>query len=454
MITRQKGGLCVLALISFSFFSPLIAHKKRVTPVIDLCAYIPPQDMHVKRDDAVTYAFQHRKDLEAFIFAEEASRYDERVALAGYLPQIQLAADIGKAGPDLTTTVTGGNPLFGESLGNRDISISISQLIINGGGPVIDYKITQEATKIVQENMKLTQDNIRLAVETAFLTMQRLILQKTFIESQDIASRSLFEQSSAKNVVGFLNESTWLSATASYMGNQTAIANYMRNVQTALWTLQRQTNSAIKTDEISLSLEDAAKFELRPLEVYIEKAYQNRPNLKVQDHMIRQAQLSEKKYALSYVPSISLLGEAAEEMTRNNNVTSWFIGVGFTWNLDGLAGVHSARKSEKQEIEYVLQKKDMEFQVKLDVETAYNSVKNNIMLLKTAVAQFEQADATLQLKKKQFDVGTISRIDFDQAQMTYESTKFQLDSTKIDTRLAYQNLLFACGYPQIDTLRI
>lgn len=456
MVTHQKKLFFLFALVILSFFSPLCAKKNQLKPKIDLCAYIPPHETHLKQDDAVECAFKNRKDLEAFLFAEQASRYDERVTLAGYLPQIQLGAQLGKTSPDvLVATVGTTTEPFTEAITNQQLSISVSQLIINGGGPVIDYKIAQEATKIVLENMKLTKDNIRLAVETAFLNMQRLMLEKTFIESRDIASKSLFEQNSGKNVVGFLNESTWLASTASYMSDQTAIANYARDFQTALWTLQRQMGTSVSLDAISTSIEDITKIELRPLDFYIQKAFQNRPNLKIQDHMIRQAQLSEKKYRNNYIPSAGFLGQASEvKLGDNNRTVSWFVGLNLTWNFDGLASVHAERKSEKQEIEFVLQKKDLEFQVKLDVETAYNSVKNNFDLLKTAVAQYEQADAALQLKQKQCDVGAISHIDLAQAQMSYESTKFQLDSTKVDTRIAYQNLLFACGYPKIDNQRI
>jgi outer membrane protein TolC len=245
------------------------------------------------------------------------------------------------------------------------------------------------------------------------------------------------------------------------VGEQSAIANYARDMETALWTLQRQTGSNITIDEISLSVDDTTKINLKPLDFYLEKAFQNRPNLKIQDHLIRQAQLSEKKYRNSYVPSISLFAEASDigagetlfEPAANLNAAnnaisaSWTAGVQFTWSFDGLANVHAARKSDNQEIQYVLEKKDLELQVKQDVESAFNQVKNNSDLLKAAVAQYEQADATLQLKKKQFEVGTISRIDLKQAEQTYESTRFQLDSSKIDMRIAYQNLLFACGYP-------
>lgn len=450
MTTHKKSLSLTLTLVLISFTS--FAKQNALKTKLDLCAYIPPQDQRLRRDDAVSIAYTTRKDLEAFLYAEQASRYDERAALAGYLPQIQLGAQLGKTSPDvLLTGVTATTLPLSESITNQGLSVTVSQLILNGGGPIIDYKIAQQATKIVQENMKLTQDNIRLAVETAFLTMQRFLLEKTFIASRDLASRALFEQSAAKNTVGFFNESTWLASTATYMNDQAAITNYARDTQTALWTLQRQMGKNITFDEISLSLEDTTKLNLKPLDFYIEKAFQNRPNLHIQDHLIYQAQLSEKKYRNSYIPNASFLGEASEvKLGDNNRTVSWFIGLNLTWTFDGLANMHAERKSEKQEIEYVLQKKDLEFQVTLDVETAYNQTKDNLDLLKAVVAQVEQADAALQLKKKQYEVGAISRVDMAQAELTYETVRFQLDSSKLDTRISYQNLLFACGYPKID----
>lgn len=452
MVPSKKGIIRSLVLASISFV-PLqaITTSPALKTKLDLCAYIPQHNKQLQRNDAVEIAFKQRKDLEAFLYAEQASKYDERTALAGYLPQIQLGAQLGKTAPDPLLSKQGTIQRCPDSMTSKGLSFSISQLIINGGGPIIDYKIAQESTKIVQENMQLTQNNIQLNVETAFLTMQRLLLEKTFIESRDIASKALLAQSSGKNTVGFLNESSWLASTAQYISDQSSIANYARDVETALWTLQRQTASNITLDEISLSIDDATKICLKDLNFYLTKAFQYRPNLKIQDHMIRQAQLSEKKYRNSYVPSVGFFGQASDVKFGNDTTNAtWSLGIEFGWQFDGLANVHQARKSDNQEIEYVLQKKDLEIQVKQDVESAYNQVKNNIDLLKASVAQFEQADAALKLKTKQFEVGTISRIDFAQAEQSYQSTRFQLDSTKLDTRLAYQNLLFACGYPKID----
>ncbi len=461
MTTHKERLLQALRFVFLSFFPffPTFTTTPTLKTKFDLCAYIPPHDTHVRRDDAVEIAFKKRKDLEAFLYAEQASRYDERIALAGYLPQIQLGAQIGRCDPDQFFP---GLSCRRDSISNRGLTLTLSQLIFNGGGPIIDYKIAQEATKIVQENMKLTQDTVRINVETAFLNMQRFMLEKTFIESRDIASKALLEQSSGKNKVGFLNESTWLASNATYVTDQTTIANYTRDTQTALWNLQRQTGSDITSDKISMSLEDATKIDLKDLNFYLEKAAQTRPQLKIQDHMIRQAQLSQKKYGTSYIPSVAFFAEASDirggetlfETASPTGISpaitaGWSFGLNFTWNFDGLANAHAERRSNSQEIQYVLQKKDLELQVKQDVESAYNQVKNNIDLLTAAIAQSEQADATLQLKTKQFEVGTISRIDLAQAELTYESALFQLDASKLDTRIAYQNLLFACGYPKI-----
>jgi len=403
-------------------------------------------------ETSVHLAHKNRDDLHGYFYSEQANKQDERAALAGYLPQFSINGKFGKTAPEALINVVTTAVLpqtLTDSTSTKGVTVSVSQLLLSGGTPVFDYRIAKEGTKIINSQMETAHNNIRFSTEQAFLNLQQKMLEKQAVQAQYQASQVTFEKNSSQKLVGFLNQSEWLSSAASYAKAKSDAQNYQYDLETAQNNLERETNTQVNIEQIDVSLQTTANVDLKPVDYYLSAALNHRPELRTQKHLIRQSRLSEKRYRRSYVPTVSAFAQASDiKLGTGYRSASWTAGVDFSWSFDGLASAHTARKYKHKELEYKLQKRDLELQIRNDVENAHYQVHTTMNKLKAEVVSYEQAEQDLELKKAQYTVGSLSRSELAQAEFAYKSAEFTLNSLKIGIRTTYQNLLYLSGYPK------
>ncbi|MCK5632125.1 TolC family protein [bacterium] len=442
--------LVVKAFIFSSFFSTQ-AHQSISFNMPSSNSFSENYQKKLSRNDALVLAYQNRKDLKSFTYARRANKNSEYAALANYLPQVQLGFQLGKTAPgELFNFVTEQEQLCPDSTSNRNSSFYISQLIYDGGSSILDYRIAKVGTKIIDNRRQDTKNIIRINVDSAFFETQKIILKKKFIEKTDKASKLFFDLNIGKNAVGFFNQAQWLSASAQYANDQSSIANYQYETQTAISSLQREIGVLVNPEEIDTCLDGITVFDLKPLEFYLHAAQRFRPDLKIQKHVIRQAKLQKKKFNRQYLPQLFAYADASDLKlgTYKSSSSRWTMGIDIRWSFDGLASVHASRQYENTEIEERLKKRDLELQIIKNVKETYYQVKTVINFLKVARFDLEQAIAQIKIRQKEFEIGAISPSDHAQALLSLESTKFNFDTLKIDVANTYQTLLFVCGYPK------
>lgn len=409
----------------------------------------------ISRHNVAPMAHKTRKDLKAFVYAKRANKKAERAALAGYLPQIQISAEVVRAAPDVLIRYFPGQGSLRKTIANQDttsrrgVSFSFSQLLISGGVPLFDYKIAKEGTKIIDAEERLSRNAVRLNVQNSFFNLQKLLLKNDYIFTLDESAKTVFERSSGKKLVGFLNQSEWLTAIADYSSAQSNVANYQHDILGSISDLERETGATFDVDQIDLSLDGIMAIDIKPIDNYLRLAAKYRPDLERQDYLIKQARLSEKRYNRSYIPTMSVVARATDQKWGTQyRLSSWYAGLDFSWSFDGMASAHSAEQNKNFQIERRLQKKDLQLQIKNEVKAAYYQLKNLVNQVKVAAVQFEQQEANLGLQRTQHKVGNLSTSGHMQAERDYEKTKFDVASLKIDMASAYQQLLFVCGYPR------
>ncbi len=403
-------------------------------------------------EDAIQTAFRNRRDLEAYIYAKRASKNSERGALAGYFPQIQLSTNLAKTAPSILYDSNGLSQKFcPDTTSNRGVSFNFSQLIFDGGGPVLDYRIAKESTNVLRAEKRQLKQSIKIGTVSSYLELQKILLQKDFYHMRDKSSKLSFALNSGRRAVGQLSNTDWLSALSEYTSEQSAIANYPFEIESAVSSLERELNEHINPEQLDLSVEGIAAVELEPLDYYIMLSIKNRPDLEAQKYRVKQANLREKKYKRVYLPTVNIYAQASDvKLGRHNSnrTASWSAGVELGWNFDGLGSAHTSRLYKNQKTQYLLQEKDLELQIRNDVISAFFQTKKLINQLKAAQFDFERAQSRLRSNETRFKIGSISQSDFAQVEVDYEQSRYSLDSLKIDVRGSYQNLLFVCGYPK------
>lgn len=421
----------------------------QLTPTMRAASCAQKPNHLLSFDQATWLAQERRDDLYAFEYARRASVDAERAAFSGYLPQIKVTTRVSEFLPELIFFPEADPKECTEKRHWKRLTFHFSQLLLQGGGPLSDYEIAKEGTQIVLSQEREARNNAQIATQKAFLNAQKLLLEKQFIETKNKTSKVIFAKNSCQNIVGFLDRPAWLSATETYAQDQSAVANYEFDVQTAHAQLERETNTLIPIEQIDLCLDGITNITLEPLNYYIRAALIFRPELETQEHTIHQAKLNEMKYRRKYLPSVNFFSRVTNISIREGRAPeNWVVGLDFSWNFDGFAAIHTSRQSHDQAIQFQLQKRDFELNLINKVKILYYQLKTLVNTLKVARFNLGQQKANLQKSKTQLEVGSIARPDFAQAQLSYDSALFNYTATKIDIRTTYQTLLYTCGYPK------
>jgi len=407
----------------------------------------------ISMNDIVDLAYKNREDLEAFCYVIRANRYCEKAALGGFLPQINLFAVSGTSSLGPLTSGAGARAAAGGGFGqgvfpSESINLEISQLIFSYDGPMFQYKVAKEETNIAKAQREGLKNAIRFNAEAKFLELKKTLLKDDFVEALKESSDMTFDQSKARNEVGFLNNVQWDTANAVYSQELVDVGNYPNDIQQDVARLEREADTEISAESISLDYKDIDKIKLEPIDYYYQKALIYRPELEEQQHKIKQAKYSEKLYKHRYVPKLYFFSRTIKAVySERNKPLTWQLGLRATWYFDGLTSYNTGRKFENFSTAFTLQKRDLEIKIVKDVKQVYYQLKNVLAQSEATEKRYKQAKANLGLKENELEIGLTPLFEYKQAEREYKNADFALKTIKIDIRNLYQRLLFICGYP-------
>jgi len=475
MIKNNSRNLCIRLAILFLFSVYIRTIHTTTTHESSGTRYVFHHPITI--DKAVFAAYKNREDLKAFEYTILASKYEQKAALGGALPQLSVIANANRfGGPELLTTAglepesAVADPDFSNF--PRSVTLEFSQLIFSLDGPIDQYKIAKMETKVLKSRREQLLNRIILSTEQTFYDLQRELLRKKLVAALENSSELTFDQDTGRNEVGFFNKSQWFQAKSEYYDNLDDVSNYPHDIQISLGRLEREADVDIDPAKISLLIPDVTKIKLKPLEYYYQKALAYRPELTEKDHRIKQAKYSEGFYKKQYIPELRVFANATKgKLPCDNRLSNldlrptgselslrdllpinrsplvWQAGVVATWKFDGLGSAHRGVAYEKHVLEFELQKKDLELEIVKDVKVIYYQLTNRLGELKATEIAYEQSLVELDRRKEQRIVGQAADYEVAQAELFSRNKEFALINLKITINKLYANLLFLCGYP-------
>ena len=472
MIKNNVIRLCVQLSLVFLFSTYIANSYTKLVNNNQTNRYAFQRPITIER--AVYAAHKNREDLKSFDYSILASKYDQKAALAGILPQFSMTSNANRSGGLQVLTTAGLEPespatTDSQTAFPRSLTIQLSQLIFSLDGPIDQYKITKMGTKIIESQKEQLINAIRFNTETSFYDLQKELLKNSLISALEDSSELTFDRDTASNKVGFLNRSGWLQAQATFEDNLSDITNYPNDIQIALSRLERQTNTDMDPFKVSLSMQDINRIKLKPLEYYYRKALLYRPELEEKDHRIKQAKYSELFFKKQYIPTVRVFADITKAWNPcennlldnievptiadcllanlNRNPVIWSVGVIATWSFDGLGSAHTGVAYEKHVTEFELQKRDLELQIVKNIKAVYYQLKNLFGQVRATEIQYKQSRVELDRKEQQKKVGEAAYYEVAQEKLNNKILEYALITLKIEINNLYANLLFLCGYP-------
>ena len=416
--------------------------KKFLKIFFFLCAlcfiYLPiifPQTKEIKltMQEAVEMAHKHRPSLNAFKYATQASKQDEKKAMAGYLPQVTLTEQQsfqdGLKGPQ------------------NSISVQASQLVYSFAGPLEERRIAQKVTESSKYYEETHKDLVQNQVEAAFLQSWLLQRKNKFIEFLSKSSTENIKKSEHQNELDLLDKNVWMTDAATHSEKMSTVYLYTDELYNAKNQLEYLIGKPFQNDETSITLKWDSKKEitLKPLHYYYDQAIKNRKEIKQKQMEIEQQQEYQSYYRKKYLPTVNITGQSGRSSGIGNNS----IGAALSWNVfDGGANYHVQNKANANKLKAMMEKESYVQQAKYDVQKAYYDLSSYLKQLVAKNIKLAQAKNEFILKKQQFEIGDISKVDLETAKYNWETQKFNWLSLKITAAVKERELYYACGYPE------
>jgi outer membrane protein TolC len=89
-----------------------------------------------------------------------------------------------------------------------------------------------------------------------------------------------------------------------------------------------------------------------------------------------------------------------------------------------------------------------ENKIKTEVNDAFRSLTKSLSSLKAKKVEYLQAKNNFELQQQRYDIGDISRVDFENSKTDWESAQLTYMKAQAETKLNERKLYFACGYPE------
>ncbi|MBD3273073.1 hypothetical protein GF385_01855 [Candidatus Dependentiae bacterium] len=393
-------------------------------------------------DKAVKIAHENRSILEALKYSTQASKYNEKVAISGYLPKLYLTSDekfnTGIKGPKNNTT------------------LQASQLIYSFGGPRQLKRAAKKGTEIAKLTERNQEDIIQYEVEIAFLQTWLLQEKKAVINSLNLSSKENIKKAEHQDELKLLGKNDWLKDASTYATNMSNVYLYideLSNAQNQLEYLLGDVYSINKNNS-KLIWNFKNPIKIKSLIYYYTKALKNRKEIKLKQKEAEQYAENSKYYKKNYLPEISLTGQ----ISRSSLISSRYyygnknnsVGINLSWDLfDGASNYYESQKANANKLKALKEKSSYIKQVKNEVQKAYYELLKLKKQLIAKSVELRQAKNQFDLAKLKFKIGDISKVDFDTSKYNWQNNKFDWLTVKILTTMKQRELYFACGYPKI-----
>lgn len=406
---------------------------------------------------AVGHALKHRPDLEALQYAIQANKSGAKAEIAGWYPTINLTSDFiqetGQSSPVNTTL------------------LQANQLIYSFAGPQQKYRRAKNIVAL-SELEKIAQSNrIQLETEKSFLQAWLVQEQSKTIQALATSAQAIYERAKNQNKVGLLDKNEWLKNVEDYGNRLSIITQYNDNVQTSFkkleflmgrsLLLQPKESAAKSTPVVHLDWQPKKKMTLKLLETYYDLALKTRPEITQGLHRMAIEQQNIKlsqgqrlpvisaTAIAGHVPSGGIVVQQTVEGVQQSRIKGYHsVGVSVSWQLfDGLVTQHQERQAEANKVKEMLARDQIILDIKQEVQDKYFALSKELTKLKTQKLTYLRNNNEYKLRQQEFEIGQISRVDFQAAQTTWYQAQLDWLASNFNVAVIEQELMFACGYP-------
>ena len=418
----------------------------------------------LSREDALALALEHNYGILMSRNTLEVADNNRSLANAGFLPN--LAVSSGATYNNADTDISFPGQFLEDGTPRPDLSINeaisrgynarltLNYTLFDGGVRWFNYQRLRTQYQITELQLRETIEQTVLQLFTVYF--QVAFLEETLVNSQEALSisKDRAERAEAQFGYGQTNKLAVLNAQVDVTNDSIALLGVQRQLSTA----QRDLNTLLgRSVDQSFTVDKEvtwASSEL--LSLSMEEALQNNV-----DVLQAKALLAQNKYDIKiaqggYLPSVGLNGSYGWNENQNprsaffpgtiNDSYSLGLGATLTWNLfDGGRTIIRTNNARIALENQTLAEKQTLLQMERDLRNARQNYENALEIYELQSLQVTTAQNNFERTKALYAQGSITSVEFRQAQLNWTNALIQRSRAKYDAKLAEMTWLRLSG---------
>jgi outer membrane protein TolC len=414
--------------------------------------------------EAIEIAYCVKPNIKLYKHAVEESKMVAQQALSGYFPQVTLTSGISKNRGDPTT--------------NYKVNVIAEQLVYSFAGPIEKYKKARKNMQIVSIEGDKEKKELRHELEKVFLECWKLQQQSKVVNALYKAAKSDLQKARHAYKVHLTDKSEWLKSLSAYKDSMRDIDIYYDSITLGQKKLEFFMGQPIKLSvseakvkglfkdnqilEVTLIWDETKDVSLKSLGYYYSLANKTKEDLKIADKKIAIARDDLYIARGSRLPTVGLTAgidytaggaypsvmSADQPFSVNHHWCTHNFGIGLSWKIfDGALSRFEENAAHAKILKEILTKDDTHQKIQWDIQKAYYQLSQDRIKWVAKNAELTAAHNDLVLNKKKFEIGDISKVEFNVSVSNWERAYFEWLDGKTAMLIDARDLAYQCGYP-------
>lgn len=421
------------------------------------------QDL-LSKEEALAMALENNFGIQMSKNTTEIVKNNSELLNSGYLPSVSLSGGGNFNASDSEIVFPGqfledGTPRPNVNLDNQEsqrynAGINLNYTLFDRLGRKYTYKRLKEQYALSELQLRQTIEQTILQLFSVYFNVAQLTEATANLQQALSVSKTRQKRAESAFAFGQTNKLAVLNAQVDVTNDSINLLQTRQELDNAKRDLNLILNQPINQDfDVDTEVTFIPEIQIT---TWIETAEQFNVEL-MQQRSLKQINAYDLKVSQSgYLPTLGLVGSYGWNLNQsprsaffpgtNNTTLSMGIGANLTWNLfDGGRTITQVKNAKITFENQTIQEQETQLTFERNVTNAQQSYQNAIKIFEIQDKQVETGTYNFERSEAQYRLGSITAIEFRQAQINLRNAQIQRAAAKYQAKLAELRLIQLSG---------
>ena len=416
------------------------------------------------KETALSLTLENNFGIQMTRNANEIVKNNSELLNSGFLPEVSVSGGTNFTASDSEIAFPGqfledgterpNVNLNGQESQRYNAGVNLNYTLFDGLGRKFTYKRLKEQYALSELQLRETIEQTILQLFSVYFDVARLTETVVNFEQTLQVSKQRQKRAESAFSYGQSNKLAVLNAQVDVTNDSINLMQARQELNNAKRDLNLIVNQPIERD-VNVETEVAFIPQIQ-IEQWVETAPQNNVIL-LQQERNRQINAYDLKVSQSgYLPTLGLVGTYGWNLNQspasaffpgtNNTTLSLGLGASLSWNLfDGGRTVTQVKNAKITLENQILQEQQTKLSFERDLLNAQQSYLNAVKIYQIQNKQVETGTYNFERSQAQYRLGSITAIEFRQAQINLRNAQIQRAAAKFQAKLAEMSLIQLSG---------